>query len=114
MIYKDVKTGDLYQWWGLAALYANGLLHNARLTLVRPEGVGLRRLYSKDVMAFVSHPVSIVAEVTFQCDHPQHDSDVSCVIYRGEDGQWWARPEYEFFDGRFEAFGSVPVAQRSE
>ncbi|WP_435654979.1 hypothetical protein [Brucella pituitosa] len=32
------------------------------------------------------------------------------VIYRGEDGQYWARPTYEFYDGRFEALPASPGA----
>jgi len=31
------------------------------------------------------------------------DLDMEKVtVYRGEDGQVWVRPEYEFYDGRFE------------
>jgi len=33
------------------------------------------------------------------------------VIYRGENGQWWVRPKYEFDDGRFEALPAPPVSQ---
>jgi hypothetical protein len=29
------------------------------------------------------------------------DNDVM-IVYRGDDGQLWVRPEYEFLDGRFE------------
>lgn len=114
MIYKDVKTGELFQWYGLAALYANGPLLSAKLKLVRAEGVGMRRLYDDSVLKFLSSVPDVVAEVTFQCANATYSGDVSCVIYRSEDGKWWARPEQEFFDGRFEAFSSVPVAQRSE
>ena len=38
--------------------------------------------------------------------HLQVDGDLDMervTIYRGEDGRLWARPEYEFNDGRFEA-----------
>ncbi|WIC84667.1 hypothetical protein [Agrobacterium tumefaciens] len=33
------------------------------------------------------------------------------VIYRGEDGLTWVRPEYEFNDGRFEPLPAAPAKQ---
>lgn len=33
------------------------------------------------------------------------------VVYRGEDGQTWIRPEYEFNDGRFEPLPAAPAKQ---
>ncbi|WP_149898949.1 DUF1653 domain-containing protein [Rhizobium rhizogenes] len=33
------------------------------------------------------------------------------VVYRGEDGQTWVRPEYEFNDGRFEPLPAAPAKQ---
>jgi hypothetical protein len=32
------------------------------------------------------------------------------VVYRGEDGQLWVRPEDEFMDGRFEAIDAEKAA----
>lgn len=36
-----------------------------------------------------------------QCEKPLTDMSV-IVIYRGEDGNLWARDPNEFYDGRFE------------
>lgn len=45
------------------------------------------------------------------CGRLQVDGDLDnekVVIYRGEDGQTWVRPEYEFNDGRFEPLAAAP------
>jgi hypothetical protein len=36
------------------------------------------------------------------------------VVYRGEDGQTWVRPEYEFNDGRFEPLTAAPAKQEGK
>ena len=36
------------------------------------------------------------------------------VVYRGEDGQTWVRPEYEFNDGRFEPLPAAPAVKQGE
>lgn len=33
------------------------------------------------------------------------------IVYRGEDGQTWVRPEYEFNDGRFKPLPAAPAKQ---
>lgn len=50
----------------------------------------------------------VVAVGRLQASAPFDNERV--VIYRGEDGQYWARPTYEFYDGRFEALPSSPGA----
>lgn len=52
-----------------------------------------------------------VGEVTLQTEEPLHDDD-RCVLYRDEDGRWWARPVKEFGDyRRFEPLPPVPVEE---
>lgn len=45
---------------------------------------------------------TVVGEATLQTTIELYDYE-PLVIYRGEDGQLWARPTSEFNDGRFEA-----------
>ena len=44
-----------------------------------------------------------VGRAGFQCSDIESldDNDVM-VVYRGDDGRLWVRPEWEFLDGRFE------------
>jgi len=42
----------------------------------------------------------LVLEVKLQTATPLKTGD-KLVLYRGEDGRYWARPHAEFFDGRF-------------
>ncbi len=51
----------------------------------------------------------VVAEGKLQVDGDLDNESV--VIYRGEDGEHWVRPAYEFNDGRFEA---LPASGASE
>lgn len=43
-----------------------------------------------------------VCVAVLQAEIPCHES-AALVVYRGEDGRFWARPHDEFHDGRFEA-----------
>lgn len=52
----------------------------------------------------------VIAEGRLQVDGDLDNERV--VIYRGEDGQHWVRPSYEFNDGRFEAL--VPASEGEE
>ncbi len=40
--------------------------------------------------------------------------DNELTVYRGSKGELWARPTYEFNDGRFAALSSVPAPQAGE
>jgi hypothetical protein len=44
---------------------------------------------------------TVIGRANLQTDHPLED-DEPLVIYRGKDGELWARPVREFRDGRFE------------
>jgi hypothetical protein len=44
---------------------------------------------------------TVIGRANLQTDRPVSD-DETLVIYRGKDGDLWARPVREFRDGRFE------------
>jgi hypothetical protein len=44
---------------------------------------------------------TVIGRANLQTDRPIAD-DEALVIYRGKDGELWARPVREFRDGRFE------------
>ncbi|MDI6837830.1 MAG: hypothetical protein QMD99_19250 [Rhizobiaceae bacterium] len=48
---------------------------------------------------------TVIANGVLQVDADLDNEKV--VIYRGEDGRYWVRPEYEFNDGRFEALATT-------
>ena len=50
---------------------------------------------------------AVIARGFMQVDGDLDNEKV--VVYRGEDGRVWVRPEYEFNDGRFER---LPDAKR--
>jgi len=49
---------------------------------------------------------TVIFTATLQTKDLAYD-DAILVVYRGEDGKIWARPEREFFDGRFEILKNV-------
>lgn len=51
----------------------------------------------------------VIAEGRLQVDADLDNEKV--VVYRGEDGQVWVRPTYEFNDGRFEALPAAPLPE---
>lgn len=51
----------------------------------------------------------VIAEGRLQVDADLDNEKV--VVYRGEDGQVWVRPTYEFNDGRFETLPAAPLPQ---
>ncbi|NTA34367.1 hypothetical protein G6K96_21785 [Agrobacterium vitis] len=53
---------------------------------------------------------SVIARGRLQVDGDLDNEKI--VIYRGDDGQTWGRPEYEFNDGRFEQIAAAPAAKQ--
>lgn len=54
----------------------------------------------------------VIAKGRFQVDG---DLDMEKVtVYRGQDGQVWVRPDYEFNDGRFETISALTPALTKE
>jgi hypothetical protein len=49
----------------------------------------------------------MMAPSSFVCSLRTMPNDESLVIYRGKDGDLWARPVREFRDGRFEPVGKA-------
>lgn len=52
----------------------------------------------------------VVGIARMQCADDLDDAPL--VVYRGQDGQLWARPRIEFLDGRFEKLSDPPRPQR--
>ena len=48
----------------------------------------------------------VIGEVTLQTERPREDNE-RLMLYKGEDGKYWARPHQEFDDGRFEAIAKI-------
>ena len=53
---------------------------------------------------------TVVGRANLQTDRPIGD-DEALVIYRGKDGELWARPVREFRDGRFEPMPNASKAR---
>ena len=53
---------------------------------------------------------TVVGRASLQTDRPIGD-DEGLVIYRGENGELWARPVREFRDGRFEPVSDASKAR---
>ena len=49
----------------------------------------------------------ISRDAELQASDPLHEGQ-RLVVYRGDDGKFWARPIYEFEDGRFSPAGENP------
>jgi hypothetical protein len=69
------------------------------------EAWGPDRPCVKIARAALSQPAPAVG--TAQTSRGIQDNE-PVVIYRGKDGSWWARPQYEFNDGRFETLPPPP------
>ena len=54
---------------------------------------------------------TVIGRANLQADCPIADDEV-LVIYRGKNGELWARPVREFQDGRFEPVRNGPKAGR--
>lgn len=79
-----------------------GPVTNARAALTAPAPGGERWRHKKRGTTY-----TIVGKGELQMSEELVDG-APLVIYRGENGQLWARAEFEFYDGRFERVPASP------
>lgn len=105
MIYRDVKSGALYQYVGAGWMALTEPLNSARrdpVVLARDPN-GRNHVYAQKVY-FPEH-WTVRGEATLVADAGGfllNDDEV--VIYRDDTGLWFVAPAGEFFDGRHVAF----------
>ena len=54
------------------------------------------------IHVFSLHGEVVECELQFSGDGTENRYAGEIVVYCGEDGKYWIRPRFEFFDGRFE------------
>ncbi|WP_266030351.1 hypothetical protein [Brucella intermedia] len=114
---REDEGDDLYEW--VLAHYGafSDVLVNFRAALSSPDHPDAGKVEGDGWLPTHRHKkrgstYQVIAEGRLQVDGDLDNERV--VIYRGEDGQHWVRPAYEFNDGRFETLPSAPASEGAE